>query len=230
MTTVVGTLPQPVTPPAVPHAGPSPLPEPPSLASIMARLASSLVVAVLVPGVVFYVALVASGITAAVLLALAWTYGAIVWRWATKRPMSGLLALTVTVMTAKTIFTLMTGNTFVYFFQPVVTDAAVGALFLASLATARPVVARLAPDFYPLHPEVADRPRIRRLFWHLTLLWSVVILAKGAATLWLLQSQSMVNFVLLKNVAMLSLTVAGVGVTIGAAYLVARREGMLQVA
>jgi hypothetical protein len=222
MTTTAGTLPRPVTPAAVPA-----LPEPPSLASILSRLGASLVVAVLVPGVVFYVALVASGITAAVLLALAWTYGAIVWRWATRRPMSGLLALTVTVMTAKTIFTLMTGNTFVYFFQPVVTDAAVGVLFLGSLATARPVVARLAPDFYPLVPEVADRPRIRRLFWHLTLLWSLVILAKGLATLWLLQSQSMVDFVLLKNVAMISLTVTGVAVTIAAAYLVARREGLL---
>ena len=137
MTTTVATLSRPVTPAAV-----SPLPEPPSLGSIMGRLAASLLVAVVIPGVVFYLALVASGITAAVLLALAWTYGAIVWRKVTDRPMSGLLALTVTIMTAKTIFTLATGNTFVYFFQPVVTDAAVGALFLGSLATARPVVAR----------------------------------------------------------------------------------------
>ena len=196
----------------------------------MGRLAASLLVAVVIPGVVFYVALVASGITAAVLLALAWTYGAIVWRKVTNRPMSGLLALTVTIMTAKTIFTLMTGNTFVYFFQPVVTDAAVGALFLGSLATARPVVARLAPDFYPMHPEVADRPRIKRLFWRLTLMWSFVILAKGVVTLWLLTSQSMVNFVLLKNVAMLSLTVAAVAVTIAAAFQVARRESLLAVA
>lgn len=225
MTTTVATLSRPVTPAAV-----SPLPEPPSLGSIMGRLAASLLVAVVIPGVVFYVALVASGITAAVLLALAWTYGAIVWRKVTDRPMSGLLALTVTIMTAKTIFTLMTGNTFVYFFQPVVTDAAVGALFLGSLATARPVVARLAPDFYPMHPEVADRPRIKRLFWRLTLMWSFVILAKGVVTLWLLTSQSMVNFVLLKNVAMLSLTILAVAVTIAAAFQVARRESLLAVA
>ncbi|GAA2137674.1 hypothetical protein GCM10009844_04970 [Nocardioides koreensis] len=230
MTTTVGTLPRPVTPTAVTPAALSPLPEPPSLGSILGRLVASLLVAVVIPGLVFYLALVASGITAAVLLALAWTYGAIVWRWATKRPMSGLLALTVTIMTAKTIFTLATGNTFVYFFQPVVSDAAVGALFLASLATARPVVARLAPDFYPMHPEVAARPRIRRLFWHLTLMWSVVILLKGAVTLWLLTSQSMVSFVLLKNVAMISLTVTAVAVTIGAAFHVARRESLLAVA
>lgn len=225
MTTTAATLSRPVV-----RSGISSLPEPPSLASIMGRLAASLLVAVVIPGVVFYVALVASGITAAVLLALAWTYGAIVWRKVTDRPMSGLLALTVTIMTAKTIFTLATGNTFVYFFQPVVTDAAVGALFLGSLATARPVVARLAPDFYPMHPEVADRPRIKRLFWRLTLMWSFVILAKGVVTLWLLTSQSMVNFVLLKNVAMLSLTVAAVAVTIAAAFQVARRESLLAVA
>lgn len=227
MTSTVGTLAPSATPAAEASAS---LPEPPSLCSILGRLAVSLLVAVVIPGVVFYVALVASGITAAVLTALAWTYGAIVWRWATKRPTSGLLALTVTIMTAKTIFTLMTGNTFVYFFQPVVTDAAVGLLFLGSLATARPVVARLAPDFYPLHPEIEARPRIRRLFRHLTLLWSVVILAKGAVTLWLLTSQSMVSFVLLKNVAMLSLTVTAVAVTIAAAFRVAQRESLLAVA
>ena len=225
MTTTVGTLSRPVT-----HAAVSPLPEPPSLGSIMGRLAASLLVAVVIPGVVFYVALVASGITAAVLVALTWTYGAIVWRKVTNRPMSGLLALTVTIMTAKTIFTLLTGDTFIYFFQPVVTDTAVGALFLGSLATARPVVARLAPDFYPMHPEVAARPRIKRLFWRLTLMWSFVILAKGVVTLWLLTSQSMVNFVLLKNVAMLSLTVIAVAVTIAAAFQVARRESLLAVA
>ncbi|MFC4787223.1 VC0807 family protein [Nocardioides sp. MAHUQ-72] len=200
---------------------------PPSMRSIMGRLAASLLVAVVVPGVVFYLALVLYGITAALLAALAWTYGAIVWRWATRRPMSGMLALTVTIMTGKTIFTLMTGNTFVYFAQPVATDALVGAAFLLSLATARPVVARLAADFYPLTHEVASRPAIRKLFWHLTLLWAFVVLLKGVATLWLLMTQSMVDFVLLKNAAMAGLTVLGVAVTVAAAAAVARKEGLL---
>lgn len=202
---------------------------PPSLRSIFARLGASLLVAVIIPGVVFYAAMVHWSLDVAVVLALAWTYAATVWRWATRRPMSGLLALTVSVMTAKTVFTLLTGNSFVYFFQPVVTDTLVGALFLGSLVTARPVVSRLASDFYPMTHDLASRPRIRRLFRQLTLMWAFVILAKGMVTLWLLLSQSTVSFVLLKNLAMLSLTVVGVAVTIAAAFVVARKEGMLAV-
>lgn len=225
--TLSGTL---AAPAAAPSAADPASPHPhshPSLGAILARLGSSLLVAVVVPGLVFYLALVGWGITAALLCALAWTYGAIAWRKATGRPMSGMLALTVVIMTGKTIFTLLTGNTFVYFAQPVVTDALVGGAFLLSLATARPVVARLAADFYPLTHEVASRPRVRRLFRHLTLVWAFVVLAKGVATLWLLMSQSMVDFVLLKNAAMAGLTVLGVAVTVAAAFLVARKEGLL---
>jgi hypothetical protein len=228
--TLSGTLVAPATPADLgsePAADPAAHHSHPSLRSIMARLGSSLLVAVVVPGLVFYLALVGYGITAALLCALAWTYGAIAWRKLSGRPMSGMLALTVVIMTGKTIFTLMTGNTFVYFAQPVVTDALVGGAFLLSLATARPIVARLAADFYPLTHEVASRPRVRRLFWHLTLLWAFVVLAKGVATLWLLLSQSMVDFVLLKNAAMAGLTVVGVAVTVAAASVVACKEGLL---
>jgi intracellular septation protein A len=222
MKSLTGTLAHPVA-----RTAAEPLPERPSLGSILGRLVVSLAVAVVVPGVIFYVALVASGVTTAVLLALAWASGAIVWRRATGRAMSGLLVLTVAVMAARTAFTLATGNTFIYFFQPVITDGAVGTLFLVSVATARPLVARMAADFYPMNDDVAARPRIRRLFRYLTLMWAFVILAKGAVTLYLLESQSMVSFVLFKNLAMLALTIGAVAVTIAAAMQVARKESLL---
>ena len=59
------------------------------------------------------------------------------WRWASGRPVSWLLVLTLGIMTVKTGFTLATGNTFVYFVQPVFTDALVATIFLGSLCTAR---------------------------------------------------------------------------------------------
>lgn len=218
------TLPAPSTHPV------STLPEPPSIGSIVVRLAVNLLVAVVVPGVIFYLALVAAGLDAAVLLALGWAAGALVWRRVTGRPVSGLLVLTVAVMAARTAFTLVTGNGFIYFFQPVITDGALGALFLVSVVTARPLVARLAADFYPMNDDVAGRPRIRRLFKYLTLMWSFVILAKGAVTLYLLESQSMVSFVLIKNVAMLALTIGAVAITVMAAMRVARKESLLATA
>jgi len=63
------------------------------------------------------------------------------------------------------------GDTFLYFVQPAVTDVLVATVIFASLATARPVVARLASDLFPISAEVAMRPRVQRLFWYLTLLW-----------------------------------------------------------
>ncbi len=187
----------------------------------------SLGVACVVPGVLFYIALVTFDVTAAVITALTWSYGAILWRWATKRRMSGLLMLTVAILTIRTAITLSTGDTFIYFLQPVVSDGVVALIFLASLATTTPVVARLAADFYPMDLDVAARPRIRRLFWHLTLLWGGVGLVKGGVGYWLLQSQSLVDFVLIKNIVVISLTVCAVGVTVRASTYVARREGLM---
>ncbi len=187
----------------------------------------SLGVACVVPGVLFYIALVTYDVTAAVITALTWSYGAILWRWATKRRTSGLLMLTVAILTIRTAITLSTGDTFIYFLQPVVSDGVVALIFLASLATTTPVVARLAADFYPMDLDVAARPRIRRLFWHLTLLWGAVGLVKGGVGYWLLQTQSLVDFVLTKNIVVISLTVCAVGVTIRASTYVARREGLM---
>jgi intracellular septation protein A len=201
----------------------------PSLRTVLQRLAVSLSVACVVPAVLFYLALVLSGVTAAVITALTWSYAAVVWRWATKRRASGLLVLTVAILTVRTGITLSTGNTFIYFFQPVVSDGLVAMVFLASLATATPVVARLAADFYPLDHHVAASHPVRRLFWRLTLLWGCVGLAKGGIGFWLLESQSLISFVVLKNLMVISLTVLAVTVTVVASMRVLRREGLLPV-
>jgi intracellular septation protein A len=202
-------------------------PRPPSLREILRRLSVNLSVACFIPAVLFYVSLVTVNISAAVIAALTWSYGAIAWRWATKRRMSGLLILTVAILTVRTAITLSTGDTFVYFLQPVVSDGIVAAIFLVSLATARPVVSRLAADFYPMDHDVAGRPRIRRLFWHLTLLWALVSLVKGGVGFWLLESQSLIDFVLIKNLLVITLTVLAVTVTVWASTHVARKEGLM---
>ena len=172
--------------------------------------------------------LVTIGIWAALVAALAWCYGAITWRMATRRRTSGLLAITVVVLTVRTAFALASGDTFIYFLQPVVSDAVVAAVFLVSLASARPVVARLAADFYPMSDDVAKRPRVQQLFWRLTLLWACVCIGKAVIAYWLLQSQSVATFVLTKNVALLVLTALATVATITASAAVARKEGLLR--
>jgi hypothetical protein len=201
--------------------------ERPRLGAIMRHLGLSILMANVIPSVLFYLCLVAGNVWTALVAALVWCYGSMAWRWGTRRRASGLLLLTVVGLTAKTILALASGSTFIYFLQPAITDGAVAALFLVSLATARPIVARLAGDFFPMSADIAARPPIQRLFWQLTLFWAVICLAKSVITVWLLESFPLVTFVAMKEVAVLAMIAIGTGVTVAAAVRVARAEGLL---
>lgn len=203
-------------------------PVPPQLRDVVARVAMSLATAVVVPTAFFAATLTIFNITTAVLVALAWMAGAMCWRWTANRPVSGLLLLAVGIMTVKTGVTLATGNTFIYFVQPVFVDLVVATVFLGSLWSARPIVARLAPDFYPMSAAVAASPAVRRLFRRLTLLWGLVILVKGTVTFWLLSSLSTIDFVLIKGGAIIALTLTAAVVTVVWSVIVGRREGLLR--
>jgi uncharacterized membrane protein len=214
----------PVPPPGPHHAQ---APHRPDLRTVVARVSVSLLVAVVVPAVVFYVAFVVAGVWTAIAVALAWSYGAIVWRAATGRRTSGLLVLAALLLTGRTALSVLADSPWLYFLQPVISDGAVAALFLLSLASARPMVARLAGDFYPMDHELAARPRVRRLFRHLTIMWAVLGIAKATMTLWLLESQSLATFLLVKSISMLTINVLAAFATIGLAALVARQEGLM---
>ena len=165
----------------------------------------------------------------AIVVALCWSYGAIAWRAVTGRRTSGLLVLTAIILTGKTVVAFVAQSTFFYFLQPIITDGVVAATFLLSLATARPMVARLAGDFYPMDAELSLRPRMRRLFWHLTAMWAVVCLAKAVAMFWALNSLSLDTFVLVKSISMPACNLLAVALTVCAAVLVARKEGLIGV-
>ncbi|MCW2776062.1 MAG: hypothetical protein JWN91_4388 [Nocardioides sp.] len=218
----LATLPAPVLDPTVDEPRHCP-----SLGAVVRRVGLSLLVACAIPAALFYVCFRVNGVWTAIFVALGWSYGAIAWRALTGRRTSGLLILTAVVMTGRTLIALLTDSTFLYFLQPIISDGVISVMFLLSLATARPMVARLAGDFYPMDHELSVRPRIRRLFWQLTLMWAALCLGKALMTLWLLQSQSLDTFVLVKSVSVLSINAAAVAVTIGAAVLVARKEGLL---
>jgi hypothetical protein len=206
-----------------------PAPAGPRLRSVVRHLALSLLVGTIVPTVLFYVCLVAANLWTALIVALVWCYASLVWRLRGRRPTSVLLWLAVVGLTGKTIVTLLTGSTMVYFLQPAVGDAVVAFAFLVSLATTRPAVARLAGEFYPMTHEVASRPRVQRLFSRLTLLWACITAAKAGATVWLLHSLSLTSFVMAKAVLAPSVAAAGAAVTVVFAVRVARREGLLSV-
>jgi hypothetical protein len=209
---------------APPLVSVAPALEAPRLRDVVGRVAVSLVVAVLVPAFLLWAMLVLFDFAVAVTVVLSWMAGAMCWRRATGRPVSGLLLLGLTVMSLRTAVTLMTGSTFIYFVQPAIADFVIAAVFLGSLWTSRPVVAQLAPDFYPLDDVRAARPRICSHFRRLTLLWGMVMLAKGIVTLGLLATLSTVDFVVVKSCAIFSLTVLASTITIAWSYVVLRHE------
>jgi intracellular septation protein A len=201
----------------------------PRLSTVLRRLGLSLTIACVIPAALFFSCFKAFGVWPAIVVAVTWSYGAIAWRAVTGRRTSGLLVLTAIVLTGRTVIVLVAQSTFFYFLQPIITDGVVAATFLLSLASARPMVARLAGDFYPMDAELSLRPRMRRLFWRLTAMWAVVCLAKAVAMFWALNSLSLDTFVLVKSISMPATNLLAVAATVGAAVLVARKEGLIGV-
>jgi uncharacterized protein DUF3159 len=199
----------------------------PRLGQIVRHLALSLLMANIVPGVLFYVCLVTGNIWLAFASALVWCYGAMAWRITTGRPRSALLWLTAAGLTAKTVVSISTGSTLIYFLQPALNDVLIGTVFLLSLVSARPVVARLAGDFFPMNQDIASRPRIQRLFWRLTLMWALLCLGKAGVTLWLLHAESITAFVATKGLMTITVLLLGATTTVVLAHRVARSEGLL---
>jgi hypothetical protein len=200
----------------------------PHLRRILRRVLISLLAAVVVPAALLWVTLVTFNFPTAVAVALAWVVGATAWRWATNRPVSGLLVLTLVLLVVRTVLTVATGSAFIYFVQPVFADLVVAAVFLCSLWSARPVVARLAPDFFPMDAAIARRPGVRSLFRKLTLMWGLVLLVKAGITMTLLESLSTATFVLVRGGALTILSATAAVVTIVWSVVVGRREGLLQ--
>ena len=207
--------------------GPVHSPVHPRLGSILRRVGVNLLVACLIPGIVFYTLFVTVGVWPAIGAGLVWSYGAIAVRALAGRRPSGMLLLTAGVLTVRTIVALAAHSTFIYFLQPVLTDLLIGMAFLVSALTVRPMVARLAGDFYPLTDELHARPGIQRLFRGLTLMWAAALLAKAVVVFALLQTQPLATFVLAKSIVVPITNVTCIGLTVLVATAVARHEGLL---
>jgi acyl-[acyl-carrier-protein]-phospholipid O-acyltransferase/long-chain-fatty-acid--[acyl-carrier-protein] ligase len=78
-------------------------------------------------------------------------------------------------------------------------------------------------------PRLWDGMVIVSWFWMVgaIVLSLLPALVKGGVGYWLLQSQSLVDFVLIKNIVVISLTVCAVAVTVRASTYVGRREGLM---
>lgn len=153
----------------------------------------------LIPLVVFLGFLKVVGVTGGLLAALAWSLAAVFYRLSTGRSVSGLLVIGTIGLAARTALAVATGSVLVYFLQPTISTALVGFAFLFSVPMGKPLAARLAHDFCPFDPETAEHPMLRLFFVRLSMLWAVTSLMNAALTLWLLLTQSLTTFVVIKS-------------------------------
>jgi hypothetical protein len=193
--------------------------------SVVRRSGPHLLEASLIPSALFYAALVIAGLGAAYAVALLWLYSSVGIRLARHRPIPPLLVLGVAGITVRTTVAVASGSTFVYFAQPVANSVVMTGVFLASIAIGRPLIERLALEFWPLTPELLALPSVSRLLRGLTYLWAGVNLAIGATTMTLLVCLPLATYVAVKQLASLAITGAGIAVTIDRSLRVARHEG-----
>lgn len=193
----------------------------------MARHAlPNLIMGKLIPVVLFLTLLDLTGVTGALLIALGWSLGVIGYRLGTGRSVPGLVIISTIGLVAKTILALATGSLVVYFLQPTISTALVGFAFLASVPLGRPLAARLANDFCPFDPDTAQHPLLELFFVRLSMLWALTSLVNAGVTLWLLFSQSVTTFVIIKSCLGPSFTALTLGVAMVWFRVRMRRSGL----
>jgi intracellular septation protein A len=198
--------------------------------AVVRRSGPHLLEATLVPGALFYCFLVLMGLGAAFVVALVWSYAAVAVRLLRHRPIPPLLVLGVIGISIRTVAAMATGSTFVYFAQPILNGVVMALVFIASVVIGRPLIERLAFEFWPLTPDMVERPAVARLFRSLTLLWAGVNLATAASTLLLYFAMPLATFVAIKQLASLGITALAVILTIDWSLRTARREGLVSAA
>lgn len=166
---------------------------------MMRHATPKLIEAKIVPTVLF-LSLLTISLTAALVGALIWVTSCFGFRRATGRYIPGLVVIGLISLTVRTIITLMTGSTLVYFLQPMMTTTCMGLAFLWSVRMGKPLAARIAYDFCPYDEETAKDPIVERFFKRMSVLWGIVSILNGAVTLWMLFTVDIATFVLVKSI------------------------------
>jgi hypothetical protein len=181
----------------------------PDLRTVVRHAAPRFIEGTVIPLALFLVGLRVIGVWGAMTAGLAWVYTAILVRVLMRRTVPGILMLGGVTLTARTIVALVSHSVVVYFLQPSLATMLVAATFLLSVPLDRPLAGKLAHDFCPLPSEVVSNAHVRRFFRQVSLLWAFAQTANAGLTIWLLFSQSLGTFVVLRMVV-------STGVTVGA--------------
>ena len=182
----------------------------PGLRTLARHAVPRFVEGTLVPLALFVICLRFLGVWGAMTAGLLWVYSAIGVRLTLRKRVPGILVLGAVTLTARTVIALVSGSVLVYFLQPSLGTMLVALAFLMSVPLDRPLAGRLADDFCPLPSDVRANTHVRRFFRQISLLWAFAQISNAAITIWLLFSQSLSTFVVLRSVVSCSVTVAAI--------------------
>jgi len=171
------------------------------------------------PTALFYVTMSAAGLAPAIAVTLGWYYGTLVLKAARKKPIVGAAMLGAALITTRAIVALSTGSAFIYFLQPVAGTVITAASLALTALAGRPLLERLAHDFVPVPAALTDRLRAAKYFHRASALWSLMYVGNAVGTVWLLTSNSLGSFLVLKTVLSPVLT----GIAVGLSYFLLRR-------
>ena len=182
----------------------------PDLRTVLRHAVPRFVEGTLIPLVLFLVGLRIVGVWGAMIAGLVWVYSAIIVRTITRRPVPGILLLGACTLTARTIVAAVAHSVVVYFLQPSLATMLIATAFLLSVPLDRPLAGRLANDFCPLPSEMHANTHVRRFFRHISLLWAFAQMLNAGVTVWLLFSQSVGTFVVLRSVVSTTVTISAI--------------------
>lgn len=145
---------------------------------------------VIAPVAVFYAALLVLGLNGALVAAVTWVYGGILWRYLRGRSIPAMLILAALGVTVRAGLAAATHSAVIYFLQPTLGTLMVSMAFLASVPLRRPLAQKMATDMVPMPDAFLRHERVRRFFLRISLLWSLVFLTNAVISIWMLFNES----------------------------------------
>jgi hypothetical protein len=185
-----------------------------ALSSRLRQAVRHLFEVVLAPLGLFYLLLMLTNLTGGLLAALAWALGALGCRALTRSPIPAVLWLTTALLVIRTAIGYATGSVFLYFLQPTLQNFVIAFGLLATLGLRRPLIARLADDFCAFPIALTSNLRVQRFFRRVSLLWALVFLTNGAATLWVLARATLGNFLMVTTAGSFTLVALAAAVSL----------------
>ncbi|WP_113699000.1 VC0807 family protein [Nonomuraea lactucae] len=173
----------------------------PRLTALLRHAVPRIFEGMILPVAVFYAGMLAAGPTGGVVVAVAWVYGGVVLRLARGRSVPGGVLLAAGMVTVRAALALLSGSPLLFFLQPTLGVFCASAAFLATARVRRPLARRVAEDLVPLPGHVLEEPVMRRFFSRQSLVWGCAQLSNATLSLWLLLSQTIQTYLVVRTSA-----------------------------